>query len=144
MVSYLPDWHAFHKTNQTKKYNRINNYYYSYIIIYIYACGMLVHSSSMAVPYYNPTRTPLDPQRWHQQTVCSPTRHHTCCLPSAMYSENRDSSMKRTPLQSARRHRMWAFAHSSRLRRRTAVWLRPRWGWWAADELPWDGFWQFV
>ncbi len=47
---------------------------------------------------------------------------------SALYSENRDSSVKRTPLQSARRHRMWAFAHSSRLRRRTAVRSRPRWG----------------
>ncbi len=36
--------------------------------------------------------------------------------------------MKRTPLQSARRHRMWAFAHSSWLRRQTAVRSRPRWG----------------
>ncbi len=59
----------------------------------------------------------------------SPTRRHTCCLPSALYSENRDSSMKRTPLQSARRHRMWAFAHSSRLRWRTAVRSRPQWEW---------------
>ncbi len=59
----------------------------------------------------------------------SPTRRHTRCLPSALYSENRDSSVKRTPLQSARRHRMWAFAHSSRLRRRTAVRSRPQWGW---------------
>ncbi len=58
----------------------------------------------------------------------SPTRRHTRCLPSALYSENRDSSVKRTPLQSARHHRMWAFAHSSRLRRQTAVRSRPRWG----------------
>ncbi len=43
----------------------------------------------------------------------------TRCLPSALYSENRDSSVKRTPLQSARCHRMWAFAHSSRLRWRS-------------------------
>ncbi len=28
------------------------------------------------------------------------------CLPSALYSENRDSSVKGTPLQSARRRRM--------------------------------------
>ncbi len=35
----------------------------------------------------------------------SPKRRHTRCLPSALYSENRDSSVKRTPLQSARRHR---------------------------------------
>ncbi len=58
----------------------------------------------------------------------SPTRRHTCCLPSALYSENLDSSVKRTPLQSARRHWMWAFAHSSQLRRQTAVMSRPRWG----------------
>ncbi len=45
-----------------------------------------------------------------------------------MYSENRDSSVKRTPLQRAGCHRMWTFAHSSRLRRWTAVRLRPRWG----------------
>ncbi len=58
----------------------------------------------------------------------SSTRRHTRCLLSALYSENRDSSVKRTPLQSASRHRMWAFAHSSWLRRRTAVRWRPRWG----------------
>ncbi len=69
----------------------------------------------------------------------SPTRRHTCCLPSALYSENRDSSVKRTPLQSARRYRMWAFAHWSRLRRRTAVRSRSWWGWracrWASLRL---------
>ncbi len=58
----------------------------------------------------------------------SPTRCHTRCLPSALYNENRDSSVKRTPLQSARRHSKWAFARSRQLRRRTAVRLRPRWG----------------
>ncbi len=51
----------------------------------------------------------------------SPTRRHTRCLPSALYSENQDSSVKRTPLQSSRRHRMWDVAHLSRLRWRTAV-----------------------
>ncbi len=60
---------------------------------------------------------------------CSPTRRHTRCLPSAQYSQNRDSSVKRTPLQSARRHRMWAFAHWRQLRWRTAVRSRPQWGW---------------
>ncbi len=58
----------------------------------------------------------------------SPTQRNTRCLPSALYSENRDSSVKRTPLQSARHHRMWAFAHWSQFRRRTAVRSRPRWG----------------
>ncbi len=52
--------------------------------------------------------------------------------------------MKRTPLQSARRHRMWAFSHSSRLRRQTAVRSRPRWGQRACRWSSWDGFWQFV
>ncbi len=54
------------------------------------------------------------------------TLRHTLCLPSALYNENRDSSVKRTPLQRAR---MWAFSYSSRLRRRTAVRSRPWWGW---------------
>ncbi len=53
---------------------------------------------------------------------------HSFIHSSALYSENRDSSVKRSPLQSARRHRMWAFANSSRLRRRTAVRSNPRWG----------------
>ncbi len=37
-----------------------------------------------------------------------------------------------------------AFTHSSRLRRRTAVRSRPDEDDEHADELPWDGFWQFV
>ncbi len=57
----------------------------------------------------------------------SPTRRHTCCLSSALYSENQYSSVKRTPIQSARRYRMWAFAYWRRLRRWTAVKSRPRW-----------------
>ncbi len=78
------------------------------------------------------TITPLPPWATRSTTLTSanhsPTQCHTCCRPSALYSENRDSSMKRTPLQSARRHWMWAFAHSSRLWRQTAVRSRPRWG----------------
>ncbi len=70
----------------------------------------------------------------------SPTRRHTRCLPSALYSENRDSSVKRTPRQSARCHRMWAFAHLSRLRWWTAVRSRPRWGRRACRWVPWDSF----
>ncbi len=58
----------------------------------------------------------------------SPTWRLTRCLPSASYSENRDSSMKRTPLQSARHHQMWVFSHSRWLRQRSAVRSRPRWG----------------
>ncbi len=83
---------------------------------------------------YMPAHTITPPPPWATRSTAltsanrSPTRRHTRCLPSALYSENRDSSVKRTPLQSARRHRMWAFAHSSRLRWRTAVRSRPRWG----------------
>ncbi len=97
-----------------------------------------------------PAHTITPPPPWATRSTTltsanrSPTRRHTCCLPSALYSENRDSSMKRTPLQSARRHRMWAFAHSSRLQWRTAVRLRPDEDDEHADELHWDGFWQFV
>ncbi len=79
------------------------------------------------------TITPPPPSATRTTTLTSanhsPTRRHTRCLPSALYSEFRDSTVKRTPLQSASRHRMWAFAHSSRLRRWTAVRSRPRWGW---------------
>ncbi len=78
------------------------------------------------------TITPPPPWATQSTTLTSanrsPTWRHTRCRPSAMYSENRDSSVKRTPLQSAGCHRMWTFAHSSRLRRWTAVRLRPRWG----------------
>ncbi len=88
-------------------------------------------SITYACPYHNPTATLVT---WAIRSTIltsanrSHTQRHTRCLPSALYSENRDSSMKRTPLQSARRHRMWAFAHSSQLRQRTAVRSRPRWG----------------
>ncbi len=81
-----------------------------------------------------PAHTTTPPSPWATRSTTlksanrSPTRRHTRCLPSALYSENRDSSMKRTPHQSARRHWMWAFAHSSRLRWQTAVRSRPRWG----------------
>ncbi len=78
------------------------------------------------------TITPPPPWATRSTTLTSanrsPTQRHTRCLPSALYSENWYSSEKRTPLQSARRHWMWALAHSSRLRRQTAVRWRPRWG----------------
>ncbi len=82
-------------------------------------------SITYASPYHNPTATMGHSIHNVTSANRSPTRGHTRFLPSALYSENRDSSVKRTPLQSARCHRMWAFAHSSRLRRRTAVRLRP-------------------
>ncbi len=78
-------------------------------------------SITYACPYHNPTATMGHSIHMLTSVNRSPTQRHTCCLPSALYSENRDLSMKRTPFQSARRHRMWAFAHSSRLRRQTAV-----------------------
>ncbi len=81
-----------------------------------------------------PAHTITPPPPWAtRSTTLTPansshTRCHTGCLPSALYSKNRDSSVKRTPLQSATHHRMWAFVHSSQLRQRTAVRSRPRWG----------------
>ncbi len=78
------------------------------------------------------TITPPPPWATRSTTLTSVkrslTRRHTCCLLSALHSENQDSSVKRTPLQSARRHWMWAFAHLSQLWRRTAVRSRSRWG----------------
>ncbi len=96
-----------------------------------------------------PAHTITPPPPWATRSTTltsanrSPTQRHTLCLPSALYSENLDSSVKRTPLKSARRHRMWAFAHSSRLQRWTAG-QDPDEDYEHADELPWDGFWQFV
>ncbi len=81
-----------------------------------------------------PAYTITSPSPWATRSTMlisanhSPTRRHTRCLPSLLYSKNRDSSMKRTPLQSARCHRMWAFTHSRRLWRRHAVRSRSRWG----------------
>ncbi len=86
-------------------------------------------SIKYASPYHNPTATMG--HSIHNVDISKPLTHttpYTHCLPSALYSINRDSSVKRTPLQSARRHRMWAFCHSSQLRRRTAVRSRHRWG----------------
>ncbi len=88
----------------------------------IHLCSL---SITYASPYHNPTATMGHSIHNVTSANRSPTRGHTRCLPSALYSENQDSSVKRTPLQSARHHRMWAFAHSSRLRRWTAVRLRP-------------------
>ncbi len=98
-------------------------------------------SIAYACPYHNPTATMG--HSIHNIDISKPLTHTMpySCLPSALYSINRDSSVKRTPLQSARRHRMWAFAHSSQLRRRTAVRSRPRWGWRASR---WASLRQFL
>ncbi len=73
-------------------------------------------SITYTCPYHNPTATMGHLITTLTSANRSPTRRLTCCLPSALYSENWDSSVKRIPLQSARLHRIWAFAHSSRLR----------------------------
>ncbi len=86
-------------------------------------------SITYACPYHNPTATMG--HSIHNVDFSKPLTHTTPYTLSAIcpvQCKNRDSSVKRTPLQSARRHRMWAFAHSSRLRWRTAVRSRPRWG----------------
>ncbi len=90
------------------------------------------NQENVRCPWHTPAHTITPTWATRSTTLTSanrsPTRRHTRCLPSALYTENRDSSVKRTPLQSARRHWMWAFTHSSWLRRRTAVGSRPRWG----------------
>ncbi len=96
--------------------------------------GISVHSNAInkmhlcflsityACPYHDSTTTMG--HSIHNVDISKPLTH-TRCLPSALYSENQDSSVKRTHLQSARRHWMWAFAHSST---ETADRSRPRWG----------------
>ncbi len=110
-----------------------------------------MHPCPLSITYRLPYHNPTPPPPWATRSTTltsanrSPTQCHNTCLPSALYNENRDSSVKRTPLQSARHHWMWSFAHSSRLRRRTAVRSRPPMRTTSnADGLPWDGFWQFV
>ncbi len=94
-----------------------------------------IKSTCVRCPQHTPTHTITPPPPWayRSTTLTSanrlPTQRYSRCLPSALYSENRDSSVKRTPLQSARHYRMWAFSHSSRLRLWTAVRSRPQWGW---------------
>ncbi len=80
----------------------------------------------------------------HKVDIRKPLTHTTPYTLSVICPVQWNSSVKRTPLQSARCHWMWAFAHSSRLRRRTAVRSRPDEDDEHADELPWDGLWQFV
>ncbi len=101
-------------------------------------CTCVLLSITYACPYHNPTTTMG--HSIHNVDIIKPltTRRHTRCLPSALYSENRDSSVKRTPLQSARPPSMWEFAHSSRLQRRTAVRSRPRWGRRACRWASWE------
>ncbi len=87
---------------------------------------LCLFSITHACPYHNPTATMG--HSIHNIEISKPLTHTTPYMLSALYSENLDSPVKRTPLQSTRRHRMWAFAHSSQSRRLTAVRPRPRWG----------------
>ncbi len=86
-------------------------------------------SITYACPYHNPYRHhgPLDPQRWVQQTAHPQTPYTLSAIcpvqwkPGFIREEN-TSPKCQTPSN------VWAFAHSSLLRRWTAVRLRPRWG----------------
>ncbi len=85
-------------------------------------------SITYACPYHNPTATMG--HLIHNVDISKLLTHTAPYMLSAicLYSENRDLSVKRISLQRARCHPMWAFAHSSQLRWRTAVRSRPRWG----------------
>ncbi len=107
----------------------------------MHMCSLFI---TYACPYYNPV------VQWATRSTTltsanrSPTWRHTRCLPSALYSENRDSSVKRTPLQSARRieceHLPTQVSYDNELQSgRDPVEDDEH-----VDGLPWDGFWQFV
>ncbi len=117
-----------------------------------YLCAFKMPSikcTCVRCPKHTPAHTITLPPPWATQSTKltsenrSPTQCHTRCLPSALYSENRDSSVKRRPLQSARRHRMWAFAqvcYDNKLQSGRD----PDEDEGHIDEFPRDGFWQFV
>ncbi len=84
-----------------------------------------MHLCSLSVAYACPYHNPTAAMGHLAFANSSLTQCHTR---SAWHSENRDSSVKRTLLQSARRHRRWAFAHSSWLQWQTTVRSRPWWG----------------
>ncbi len=106
-----------------------------------YLCAFKMHlcplSITYAFPYHNPTATMG--HSIHNADTGKPLPHTTPYTLSAicLYSENWDLSVKRTPLQSARRHLKWAFAHSSRLRWRLQS-VKTRWGWRACRWASWD------
>ncbi|XP_054648421.1 uncharacterized protein LOC129190083 isoform X3 [Dunckerocampus dactyliophorus] len=60
---------------------------------------MPAHTITPPPPWATPSTTLTSENR-------SSTQRHTCCLPSALNSVNRDSSVKRTLLQRPRRHRI--------------------------------------
>ncbi len=83
-------------------------------------------SITYACPYHNPTATMG--HSIHNVDISKPLTHTTPHTLSAICPVQWKLGFIHEEIQSARRHRMWAFAHSSRLRQRTAVRSRPRWG----------------
>lgn len=80
-------------------------------------------SIAHACPSINPTVTTGNSIR---NTDISEPLISARCLTTAMNSENRDSTVKRTPLQHARHRGTREFARSSQPRRQTAVRWRSR------------------
>ncbi len=100
-------------------------------------------------PELTPAHTITPPPPWATRSTTltsanrSPTRRHTRCLPPALYSENRDSSVKRTPLLPDAiecEHLPTQVSYDDELQSDRDPDEDDKY----ADELPWDGFWKFV
>ncbi len=86
-------------------------------------------SITYACPYHKPTAT--IGHSIHNIDISKPLTHRTPYTLSAIYPVQWKPGFIHDENTSPKllHHRMWAFAHSSQLRRRAAVRSRPRWRW---------------
>ncbi len=102
-------------------------------------------SITYACPYHNPTRHhgPLDPQRWHQQTAHPHDAIHAVChLPCAVKTGIHQvrEHLSKVPDTIECEHLPTQVGYDDKLQSCRDPDEDDEY----ADELPWDGFWQFV